>query len=136
MAAQARLKVAAFTVHATALQSARWKQAAEAEGYASIGGWAAMALDAYLENRKQAGKPLPMFWSRGHFRVRLEDGGELDLPEIRCLELRAREALVPKRIGDLAAHNVPERLCDRWTARLRPCMTRPRTACTRKRRCS
>jgi hypothetical protein len=79
VAAQARLKVASFTVHATALQSARWKQAAEAEGYASIGGWAAMALDAYLENRKQAGKPLPLFWSKGRFRVRLEDGAEPEL---------------------------------------------------------
>ena len=74
------MKVASFTVRADVRQSARWKQAAEAEGYASIGGWAAMALDAYLENRKQAGKPLPLFWSRGHFRVRLEDGRE---PELR-----------------------------------------------------
>jgi len=74
------MKVASFTVHATALQSARWKQAAEAEGFASVGRWAAMALDAYLEHRSKAGRPLPLVWSRGHFHVRLEDGSE---PELR-----------------------------------------------------
>jgi hypothetical protein len=73
------LKTASFHVRATVAQSARWKQAAEAEGYASIGAWASEALDAYLEARKQAGKPLPLFWSKGRFRVRLEDGTEPEL---------------------------------------------------------
>ena len=73
------LRVASFHVRGTVAQSARWKQAAEAEGYASIGAWAAEALDAYLEARKQAGKPLPLFWSKGRFRVRLEDGTEPEL---------------------------------------------------------
>lgn len=40
------MKVASFTVHASADQSARWKRAAEAEGYASVGTWASRALDA------------------------------------------------------------------------------------------
>jgi hypothetical protein len=74
------VKVASFTVHADARQSARWKQAAEAEGHASVGRWAAEALDAYLEARTRAGKPLPLAWGRGRFRVRLEDGSE---PEVR-----------------------------------------------------
>jgi hypothetical protein len=82
VAAQApsRLKVASFTVRATMAQSAAWKRAAEAEGHASVGTWAADALDAYLKVRAQAGKPLPLFWSKGRFRVCLEDGTE---PELR-----------------------------------------------------
>lgn len=80
MAAQARLKVASFTVRATMAQSVRWKQAAEAEGHASVGTWLAEAVDAHLEARTRAGKPLPLFWSHGRFRVRLEDGTE---PEMR-----------------------------------------------------
>jgi hypothetical protein len=65
VAAQApsRLKVASFTVRATMAQSAAWKRTAEAEGHASVGAWAADALDAYLKVRAQAGKPLPLFWS-------------------------------------------------------------------------
>jgi hypothetical protein len=74
------MKTASFTVRATVVQSARWKQAAAAEGHASVGTWAAEALDAYLEARTQAGKPLPLAWSRGTFRVRFEDGRE---PEVR-----------------------------------------------------
>ena len=75
-----KLKTAAFTVRATALQSARWKQAAESEGHASVGTWLAEAVDAYLEHRTRAGKPLPLFWSRGHFCVELEDES---MPEVR-----------------------------------------------------
>jgi hypothetical protein len=75
-----RLKVATFSVRATVAQSARWKQAAAAEGHTSVGTWAAEALDAYLEARTRAGKPLPLAWSRGAFRVRFEDGLE---PEVR-----------------------------------------------------
>ncbi len=45
------MKVATFTVRATMQQSIRWKQAAEAEGCASVGSWAALALDAYLKAR-------------------------------------------------------------------------------------
>ena len=43
------LKVATFTVHADARQSARWKQAAEGEGFPSVGAWLAGAADAYLK---------------------------------------------------------------------------------------
>jgi hypothetical protein len=68
------LKVATFTVHATAAQSARWKQAAEGEGYPSAGAWLAGAADAYLKVRARAGMPIPLAWRRGRFRVELQDG--------------------------------------------------------------
>jgi hypothetical protein len=71
-----RVKVATFTVRADVHQSARWKHAAHAEGFPSVGAWAAQALDAYLKARARAGNPLPLAWRRGRFSVRLE-GGEL-----------------------------------------------------------
>lgn len=70
------MKTATFTVHATAAQSARWKQAAEGEGFPSVGAWLAGAADAYLKVRARAGLPVPLAWRRGHFQVELE-GGEL-----------------------------------------------------------
>ena len=79
------MKVATFTVHATAQQSARWKQAAEAYGHRSVGTWLAEAADAHLDGLRRAGKPLPLSWSKGQFRVRLEDGRE---PEVRGLIAR------------------------------------------------
>ena len=74
------MKTAVFNVRADVRQSARWKQAAEAEGFRSVGQWAAGALDAYVEHRRTAGRPLPLAWSLGRFHVRLEDGSE---PELR-----------------------------------------------------
>jgi hypothetical protein len=74
------VKTATFTVRADARQSARWKQAADAEGFRSVGAWLAGAADAYLKVRAKAGLPLPLAWRHGHFRVRLEDGSE---PEVR-----------------------------------------------------
>lgn len=71
-----RLRVASFTVHATAMQSARWKQAAEAEGFHSAGAWLACAADAYLKARVRAGAPIPLAWRRGRFAVLLEDREE------------------------------------------------------------
>jgi hypothetical protein len=68
------VKVASFTVHATAQQSARWKQAAEGEGFPSVGAWLAGAADAYLKIRAKAGLPVPLAWRKGHFRVELEGG--------------------------------------------------------------
>jgi hypothetical protein len=68
------VKVATFTVHATAQQSARWKQAAEGEGFPSVGAWLAGAADAYLKVRARAGIPVPLAWRKGLFRIRLEDG--------------------------------------------------------------
>lgn len=73
------MKVATFTVHATADQSARWKRAAEAEGYASVGAWASRALDAYLKQRLAAGAPVPLAWCRGSVRAILDDGGTYQL---------------------------------------------------------
>jgi hypothetical protein len=73
------LKVATFTVHATAEQSIRWKRAAEAEGHRSAGTWLALAADAYLKVRAKAGQPLPLAWSYGLFSVRLMDGREIQL---------------------------------------------------------
>lgn len=72
------MKVASFTVRATMPQSVRWKQAAEGEGFASVGSWAARALDAYLEHRTRAGRPIPLAWHRGVLRVVL-DGLEVPL---------------------------------------------------------
>jgi hypothetical protein len=72
------LKVASFTVRASMPQSVRWKQAAEGEGFASVGSWAGSALDAYLEGRRRAGRPIPLAWHRGAVRVALE-GREVTL---------------------------------------------------------
>ncbi len=66
------LRVASFTVHATAVQSRLWKIAAESEGFASVGAWAARALDAYLRQRARAGGPVPLAWHRGRFTVILD----------------------------------------------------------------
>jgi len=68
------MRVASFTVHASMAQSIAWKRAAEAEGFASVGSWAAPALDAYLKARARAGHPIPLAWRRGRFPVRLESG--------------------------------------------------------------
>jgi hypothetical protein len=67
------VKTASFTVHADVHQSARWKQAAEAEGFPSVGAWAAQALDAYLKARARAGR-IPLSWRHGAFRVILKAG--------------------------------------------------------------
>jgi hypothetical protein len=75
------MRIAVFSVRATVDQSAHWKRAAEAEGFASVGAWAAPALDSYLELQARAGRPLPLAWSRRQrFRVRLLDGSEPELP--------------------------------------------------------
>ena len=74
------MKVASFTVRASVHQSARWKQASEAEGFRSAGAWLAAAADVYLKVRAKAGLPLPLVWRRGRFYARLEDGAE---PEVR-----------------------------------------------------
>jgi hypothetical protein len=71
------LKVATFTVHADARQSARWKQAAEGEGFSSVGSWLSRAADAYLKVRARAGLPVPLAWSKGIFSVQLMDGQEI-----------------------------------------------------------
>ena len=73
------LKVASFTLHGTMEQSVRWKRVAEGEGFRSVGAWAARALDAYLAHRARAGRPLPLAWSMGRFRVILSDGREVEV---------------------------------------------------------
>ena len=70
------MKVASFTLRATVHQGARWKQAAEGEGYASVGSWAGRALDAYLEARTRAGRPIPLAWHLGTIRF-VVDGQEV-----------------------------------------------------------
>jgi hypothetical protein len=72
------VKIATFSVRASMPQSIRWKQAAEGEGFASVGSWAARALDAYLEARTRAGRPIPLSWHKGAFCVLL-DGQEVNL---------------------------------------------------------
>lgn len=74
------LKVASFHVRATEKQSLRWKRAAESEGHASAGTWLAEAADRYLDGLQKAGRPLPLAWGKGRFRIRLEDDTE---PEVR-----------------------------------------------------
>jgi hypothetical protein len=66
------VKVASFTTHGTAAQSARWKIAAEAEGYPSVGAWLAFAADSYLRARVRAGLPVPLAWHLGTFTVQLD----------------------------------------------------------------
>jgi hypothetical protein len=74
------VKVATFTVHATMAQSIAWKRAADAEGFASVGSWAAPALDAYLKARARAGRPIPLSWQLGRFPVLLDSGETVSLP--------------------------------------------------------
>ena len=73
------MKTATFTVHATMAQSIAWKRAADAEGYASVGSWAAPALDAYLKARARAGRPIPLSWQLGRFPVFLDSGETVSL---------------------------------------------------------
>jgi hypothetical protein len=73
------MKVASFAVRADPRQSIRWKQAASSYGHASVGVWLAEAADRFLDGLIRAGKPLPLGWTRGRFRVRLEDGTEPEL---------------------------------------------------------
>jgi hypothetical protein len=73
------LKVAHFTVHATAEQSARWNRAAEGEGHRAAGTWLAAAADAYLKARARAGAPVPLAWHRRRFSVFLEGGEEVSV---------------------------------------------------------
>ena len=74
------VKVATFTLHGTMQQSIRWKQAAAQEGFASVGSWAALALDAYLKARARAGRPIPLSWQLGRFPVLLDGGETVSLP--------------------------------------------------------
>lgn len=76
---QAVVKVATFTVHATAEQSVRWKRAAEAEGHRSAGTWLALAADAYLRVRARAGQPIALAWHLGAFTARMMDGREVEV---------------------------------------------------------
>jgi hypothetical protein len=69
-----KLKTASYTVRATERQSLRWNRAAEAEGHRSVGTWLAEAADRHLDALQRAGKPLPLAWRRGRFRVALEAG--------------------------------------------------------------
>ena len=63
------LKVASFTVRATMAQSVAWKRASDAEGHASVGTWLAEAVDRHLEAVARSGRPLPLAWRHGRFRV-------------------------------------------------------------------
>jgi hypothetical protein len=72
-----RVKTVAFTVRGTMAQGIRWKQAADADGHLAVGNWLAEAADAYLKARARAGRPVPLAWRRGHFRVLLADGSEV-----------------------------------------------------------
>jgi hypothetical protein len=73
------LRVASFTVHATAAQSARWKRAADNEGLRSAGAWLAEAADAYLQLRARQGAPIPLSWHRGRFKAVLVTGKAVEV---------------------------------------------------------
>jgi hypothetical protein len=64
---------ASFTVHASEHQSARWKQAADSEGFATVGGWLAETADTYLRELVRAGRAAPLSWYQGSFRVLITD---------------------------------------------------------------
>jgi hypothetical protein len=68
------VKVATFTVRADVRQSARWKQAAEAEGFQAVGAWLAGAADSYLKVRASADLPVALSWRAGVFGVALTGG--------------------------------------------------------------
>jgi hypothetical protein len=74
-----QLKTASFTVRATERQSLRWKRAADGAGHTAVGTWLAEAADAYLDGLQRAGKPIPLAWGMGRFRVVLPDGSEVEL---------------------------------------------------------
>jgi hypothetical protein len=74
------LKVATFTVRADVRQSARWKQAAEAEGFQNVGAWLAGAADAYLKARAAASLPISLSWRAGVFSVCLTGGETVRVP--------------------------------------------------------
>lgn len=82
------MKTASFHVRATERQSLRWKRAAEAEGHASAGTWIAEAVDRYLDALQRAGRPLPLVWHRGRFRVELQNG-EVEMPGFLSLPFGA-----------------------------------------------
>jgi len=96
------VKVATFTVHATAEQSRRWKMAAEGEGFQSAGAWLAAAADAYLKARARAGIPIPLAWRKGRFRVELQDR-EAELPGFVSMPFGAFRGTVQGR-GFQACH--------------------------------
>jgi len=96
------MKVATFTVHATAAQSARWKMAAEGEGFQSAGAWLAAAADAYLKVRARAGIPIPLAWRKGRFRVELQER-EAELPGFVSMPFGAFRGTVQGR-GFQACH--------------------------------
>jgi len=73
------VKVASFTVRASLAQSEAWKRAASADGHASVGTWLAEAADVYLKARARAGRPLPLAWRLGRFRVILSDGQDIEV---------------------------------------------------------
>jgi len=131
------VKVAAFTLRATMPQSVRWKQAAEGEGFASVGSWAGRALDAYLEARTRAGRPIPLAWHRGAVRVVLDGHavtlkgwasppfgifcGTVDGPGLRGSK---RQTLVHLPGGKIIATLSTHRQCRALAAELAPIFAR------------
>lgn len=119
------MKVAEFTVRADVHQSARWKQAAHAEGFPSVGAWAALALDAYLKARARAGRPIPLAWRRGRFLVRLESGEVVEVnghvsPPFGAYRGAADGQGCPGRHRQTLVH-VPERRIIATLRTYRPC---------------
>jgi hypothetical protein len=73
------MKTVQFTVRATQAQAIRWNQASSADGHRAVGSWLSEAADAYLKARERAGRPVPLAWHRGRFRVVLASGEEMSV---------------------------------------------------------
>ncbi|MEA2559522.1 MAG: hypothetical protein QOH06_1026 [Acidobacteriota bacterium] len=135
------MKVAQFTLRGSMAQSIRWKQAAEGDGFSSVGSWAARALDAYLEGRRRAGKPIPLAWHRGAVSVVLDGHavtlrgmvsypfgvyrGRADGPGVRACQ---RFTLVHLPAGRIVATLRSLRQCQTLASELAPILARDEQA--------
>lgn len=62
-----------YMVRTSEEQAERWEAAAAVQGRMTVAEWLAKTADAYLCELAKAGRPLPLAWSPGRFRVVLTD---------------------------------------------------------------
>jgi hypothetical protein len=62
-----------YTVHASEDQAERWEAAAAVQGRMVVGSWLSQTADAFLREMAGAGRPMPLAWYRGSFRVLVSD---------------------------------------------------------------
>jgi hypothetical protein len=70
------LKALSYTVQASQEQADRWEAAAAVQNRGAVGDWLAETADAYLRELVNAGRPLPLAWYPGRFRVVFVDSDE------------------------------------------------------------